>query len=127
MFGPIIVDISYNELYSAFENYCHYKIEGFRAPSVYLIISCNFQGETVTAQGDSWIIRPPECMFFQLQRVTFDIKSGMPVKLNDVFKFEKEIYLDRFLFENKAQASEINKKISILKEKVHHSSLSPFF
>ena len=38
--------------------------------------------------------------------------------MNDPFTFEKEIYLDRFTFENKDEAIVINQKIKELKAKV---------
>lgn len=43
----------------------------------------------------------------------------MPVKLNDEFNFEKELYLDRFMLQHREEAKQINKEISILKERVN--------
>jgi len=64
-----------------------------------------------------WIQRPPEFLFFQLQRVVFDKENGA-IKINDRFAFEKEIYLDRFLLENKEEAIQINKTINDLRKRV---------
>lgn len=47
-----------------------------------------------------WIINPPETLCFQLQRVGFNKSKGEIEKLNDVFKFDKEIFIDRFLIDN---------------------------
>ena len=105
------MDINYKELYSSLENYCNYNIDDFRAPN----------GEKTSAQGNLWMTRPPECMVFQFQRVTFDKKTGQPIKVNDTFKFEKEIYLDRFLLQHKDEAIQINKQINILKDQVPYS------
>jgi hypothetical protein len=48
----------------------------------------------------------------------FDKETSNVVKLNDSFTFEKEIYLDRFLLENKQEAIQINNKIVELRAKV---------
>ena len=42
------------------------------------------------------------------------------VKLNDPFKFEKEIYIDRFLDENKQTYLEIRNKVNQIKEQQKH-------
>ena len=107
LFGPIILDIAHKELYSSLEHYCNFTIEGFRAPN----------GEITKAEGSMWIQRPPEFLFFQLQRVVFDKENGA-IKINDRFAFEKEIYLDRFLLENKEEAIQINKTINDLRKRV---------
>jgi len=62
--------------------------------------------------------RPPELLFIQLNRVIFNKESGYPVKTNDIFTFEKEIYLDRFMLNFKSEAIKINKQIADLKKEV---------
>ena len=49
----------------------------------------------------------------------------MPIKVNDKFTFEKEIFLDRFMLEYREQAEEINRKITKLRSQllVKESSL----
>ena len=100
-------------------NYKHYF---FKILMIYthnnLLFTIFIQGEISKAMGQNWFVKSPGCLVFQLQRVDFDRKTGMPVKLNDQFTFEKTIYLDRFLLQNKEEANKINKEISILKERV---------
>lgn len=62
--------------------------------------------------------RLPDLVFVQLNRVVFDKKKAMPVKMNDKFTFEKEIYLDRFMIDSKEESIKTNKKIEDLKVKV---------
>jgi len=77
-----------------------------------------FQGEITKVEGNSWIQRPPEFLFVQLNRVSFDKESGFPLKLNDKFNFEKELYLDRFILKYKDEAIPINQKITQLRLEV---------
>jgi len=105
IFGPIILDIVNKELYTALEKYCNFTIDDYRLPN----------GETTKVEGNSWIQRPPEYLFMQLNRVSFDKESGFPLKLNDKFNFEKELYLDRFILQYKEEAIPINQKITQLR------------
>lgn len=66
-----------------------------------------------------WIINSPETLCFQLQRVGFNKAKGEIEKINDVFKFDKEIYIDRFLLDNeKTYLANLN-LIKNLQKKVH--------
>ena len=56
----------------------------------------------------------------QLNRVVFDKNKGAPVKINDPFTFEKEIYLDRFMMDYKDEALRINQHIVDLKGEVKY-------
>ena len=58
-------------------------------------------------------------LFIQLNRVVFDKSHNMPVKLNNKFVFEKEIYLDRFMVDYKEETLRINQKIADLKAEVN--------
>lgn len=50
-------------------------------------------------------------MFFQINRVTYDLKSFKEVKNNAKFVFEKEIYLDMFLNKNMERSINYRKEI----------------
>lgn len=105
IFGPIIIDVAAKNLYTAIEQYCNFTIDDYRTPN----------GEVTKGEGKLWISKPPELLFVQLNRVVFDKATGRPVKINDPFNFEKEIYLDRFMIEYKDEALKINQHIADLK------------
>jgi len=109
IFGPIIIDVAAKNLYAAIEHYCSFIIDDYRTPN---------GGEVTRAEGKLWISKPPELLFVQLNRVVFDKKKGAPVKINDPFSFEKEIYLDRFMIDYKDEALKINQHIVDLKGEV---------
>lgn len=54
----------------------------------------------IRAKKSNWILNPPDTLCFQLQRVGYNKERGGVQKINDVFYFDKEIYIDRFLNEN---------------------------
>ena len=56
----------------------------------------------------------PAVLFFNLQRVIFNQENG-PIKLNDRFTFEKELFLDRFLDSNFDKYKKIQEKVTLLK------------
>ncbi|KAJ6240753.1 ubiquitin carboxyl-terminal hydrolase [Anaeramoeba flamelloides] len=74
--------------------------------------------KTVQAQQISKFNKLPKVLIFQLQRVSFDFNSKKMTKDNSVFKFETEIYLDRFLTKNTNLYDIKNKKEKIIKEKI---------
>jgi len=106
IFGPIIIDVAAKNLYAAIEHYCSFVIDDYRTPN---------GGEVTRAEGKLWISKPPELLFVQLNRVVFDKNKGTPIKINDPFSFEKEIYLDRFMMDYKDEALKINQHIVDLK------------
>lgn len=63
------------------------------------------------------LIRKVVCIWAR-KRVANWIYLGLPVKINDKFTFEKEIYFDRFMLEYKDQAIGINRTISKLRNEV---------
>lgn len=68
--------------------------------------------------------RPPELLFVQLNRVIFNKQTGMPVKINDEFTFEKEIYLDRFTMASREEALKVNQRVADLKAEVYSLSIA---
>jgi len=109
IFGPLILDVASKDLYSGLEKYCNFTIDDYRLST----------GELTKVDGNTWIIRPPEFLFIQLNRVSFDKESGLPLKINDKFTFEKELYFDRFMLEYKDKATSINRAIAQLRTQVN--------
>lgn len=89
LFGPIFLDLNYKDLYSSWEAQNKCTIEE------YLV-----EKSTVTAKKEYWIVNSPKILFFQVQRVIYDKEKGSN-KINDKFFFDKEIFIDRFLLQNK--------------------------
>lgn len=120
----IILDLKYKNLYSSWEESLFETIEDFKNNKVFfsqLIISLFFKikkGEIVPASKSSFIKSPPGTLFFQLQRVVFDKQKGSSTKINDKFTFEKEIYIDRVLDENKEVYVKIREKVQKLKARM---------
>ena len=102
--GPIILDISAKDLYSSWEAFSHSVIDDFKLSNVWSkYIGCFiifFKGGVTKVNKSYWIINSPETLCFQLQRVGFNKSKGEIEKLNDSFKFDKEIFIDRFLIDN---------------------------
>jgi ubiquitin carboxyl-terminal hydrolase 25/28 len=76
------------DLYTAWEAYTKSVVEYSTNRSV-----------NVSAEKHIWLRSVPESLMFQIQRVTYESKQ--PLKLNSEFKFDRVIYADRFLEENK--------------------------
>jgi ubiquitin carboxyl-terminal hydrolase 25/28 len=104
IFGPVILDIGQKDLYTSWESGMMFNIDDYRLAN----------GERTIAEKSNWLLRAPETLFFQLQRVVFDKENGV-VKLNTPFHFEKEIYIDRFLLQNKDVATKIKVQVDSLK------------
>jgi len=68
-----------------------------------------------------WVITPPETLCFQLQRVGFNKEKGEIEKINDTFKFEKEIFIDRFLIDHEKTYVANMDKINTLQRKVQNN------
>ncbi len=49
-----------------------------------------------------WITRLPRVLFIQIQRAAYDRSTGNVKKISNPVHFDKTIYLDRFMLENKA-------------------------
>ena len=91
--GPIQLRIDEGNLYQAWERSRRSEVEGFRG---------DIEGQTKVLE--TWVCRPPNIMLFQLNRVNFDIQKQKLVKDNSRFDFDKTIYLDLFLNQNKEKS-----------------------
>lgn len=75
--------------------------EDFR--EVHKDIELNYQGNMMYAelQKQKWIKKVPHHLFFLIKRVGYDQNENELVKNNQAFFFDEEIYMDKFLLENK--------------------------
>jgi len=105
-FLQIFLDVRHQDLYTAWEAANHTEVE-YKTPS----------GATTTASTSISVERLPKLMFFQLQRVVFDQESKTQVKLDETFEFDTTIYVDRFLSENREEASQISAKVLGLRKR----------
>ena len=83
----------------------------------------NIKGEVTTAKKKTWITKAPKVLLFVLQRVSYDKKLGLQ-KNNSLFKFDKDIFIDRFMFENKKKFKNIFELEKKLKIEVNNNNLS---
>ncbi|KAJ6238612.1 specific protease [Anaeramoeba flamelloides] len=88
--GRIILDIKYGDLYSSLDSYTletgiKYKLHAKHKTTILKEISFE---------------NLPKVLIFQLQRAVFDKKTLQSKKNNQPFKFEKQIFLDRYIYEN---------------------------
>ena len=66
---------------------------------------------------ETWISEIPKVLLFTISRVNYDINQQKLVKNYKRFEFEKTIYVDRFLIENKNKDEELNQKVIGLRDK----------
>lgn len=107
LFNMIILDVCHGDIYSSWDaaNFC--EIEDFKTES----------GKIIKAERSNSIIKLPSTLCFQLQRVAFDKEIGA-FKLNNPFDFEKELFVDRFLYMYKEKYRIVREKVKSLKKEV---------
>jgi hypothetical protein len=66
---------------------------------------------------ETWIKELPKVLLFTINRVNYDVKQRKLVKNNKRFDFEKIVYPDKFLYQNRLKDDEINEQISKLRDK----------
>lgn len=114
--GPIMLDINnYNTLADAWIGSTLEEIEDYNCKEV----AASFFQETpngispskTKTYKETWISEIPKVLFFTVQRVNYDVKSRKLVKNNKKFEFDKQIFVDKFLLENRSKDEEINAQI----------------
>ena len=88
--GPVQLRIEEGNLYQAWEKSRRSEIDAVEGdkPEPKKVI-------------ETWVCRPPNLLVFQLNRVQYDMTTFKLKKDNSEFHFDKEIYLDLFLNQNK--------------------------
>ena len=107
-FMHIILDISYQDLYSSLDEYTSSsKIDVFKTPKEH----------TTTAEKLVFFTSLSKVLTFQLQRVGYDSESKSAVKKHSRFEFPKELFMDRYIEPNFDITMKKRKDIQLLKEK----------
>jgi len=91
-FGQIIIDANSSNIYDGWEKNYYTEVEDFQTPT----------GFVTKAEQQYWITKRPTVLFMQIQRLTYDRALKKPKKLNNPVSFDKTIYLDRFMIENRS-------------------------
>ena len=101
MFGPILLDPTANYFYKSWENYFYNIVEEFR---------------DTKQRAAKWdLVRKfPEILCFQIQRAGYSKEKKCAEKNNQRFEFDQEIYVDRFLQENREVVQGLRKKAEAL-------------
>ncbi|CAD8115843.1 unnamed protein product [Paramecium sonneborni] len=107
LFNFIPLDLKDGNLYDSFDSFVVNYIDDYK----------NEFNQTVQAVKYNWIYSPPQKLSFQIQRVNYCKEKNDLIKQNDEFFFDEEIYLDRFLMENRKQYLEIRNQNKELKTK----------
>ncbi|KAJ3450583.1 specific protease [Anaeramoeba flamelloides] len=109
--GRIILDIKYGDLYSSLDSYTLETGIKYKIQSKY----------KTTVSKETSFENLPKILIFQLQRAVFDKNTLQSKKNNQPFKFEKQIFLDRYIYKNleKRRNSRILlKKLKLEKEEL---------
>lgn len=97
-----------NKLCDAIEKYTEIEKISFTTP----------KGFTTKANQQIWIKNVPPILFTRLGRIQFDKKNQTATKKRIPFYFEKDLYLDRFLYSNKEEVTKRRKIIEEDKSKI---------
>lgn len=120
--GPIMLEINnYSNLLEAWTGNAYEEIQDYN----YKEVAASFMDETPMGQSPSktktykelWISELPSVLFFTIQRVNYDLKKMKLVKNAKRFEFDKMIYADKFMLQNRLRDDEINAQILALREK----------
>lgn len=71
--------------------------------------------EENTNTQEHWFTRLPAVLILELSRFRFNQKSQQPEKIHNRLEFEENMYMDRYMKENRARVRELRKKIRKLK------------
>jgi len=91
-------------LYSSWEASRRSEIDGFEGDQ---------EGQRKVLE--TWVCRPPNVLMFQLNRVGYDFKQLKLVKDNSRFEFDKTIYMDLFLNQNRDRAEKHREELDRMK------------
>ncbi len=66
---------------------------------------------------ETWIQELPNALFFSINRVSYDVKQKILVKNFNRFDFEKIVYADKFMYNNRAKDEEVIEQVKKLRAK----------
>lgn len=96
LFGPVLLDPTTNNFYKSWENHFYNKLEAY-------------VDDSSTAYKWDLITKLPDILCFQINRARYNKERKTIEKNNQRFEFEREIFADRYLFENKLTLTEKKK------------------
>eukprot|EP00347_Sterkiella_histriomuscorum_P010153 403377401 len=105
--GSIFLNIDHQNLYEAWNEAFLDQVSGFVKDQ-----------ESQRCISESWMTQPPNVLFFSLNRVQYDKVAKQPIKNNSLFKFDKVIYADMFLFKNRERTEMMRNQIQQTKDKI---------
>ena len=103
--GPVQLNLEHQNLYQAWDQSRRSEIEGFQGLT-----------DMQSYRTETWVCRPPNVLLFQLNRVDYDLKAKKLVKNNQRFEFDKTIFLDLFLNQNKERANKHVEELDQMRE-----------
>lgn len=107
-FGQVNINPMEANLYDGWEANYFSEIEDFKTP----------KGFITKAQEEFYVVDPPAVLMLQSQRVTFDKDTKSAKKIMKKMAFDKMIYIDRFMLENRETASKIREAVKDYKTKI---------
>ena len=108
-FGPIILNPKDNNLYKAWEKAMVSELENYK----------DTQGKiTENAKKVDWITRNPGVLCFQIRRAVYNKEKKKLEKTNQLFTFDKEIHIDRFMLQNKDSVERIRYDVQQLESRI---------
>eukprot|EP00826_Nyctotherus_ovalis_P045664 TRINITY_DN5076_c0_g2_i6.p1 TRINITY_DN5076_c0_g2~~TRINITY_DN5076_c0_g2_i6.p1 ORF type:complete len:712 (-),score=199.56 TRINITY_DN5076_c0_g2_i6:278-2413(-) len=105
MFGQVLINPRADNIYQGWDDNAFSEVDDF----------VTHDGMKTKAQQESWILKPPNALFLQIQRAAFDKSTCQLKKVTHPVQFDKVIYIDRFLERNKKRSLEIRKQVLVLK------------
>lgn len=87
--GPINLSMNQSCLWDAWDEQLLTEVEGFKSES------------NAKCFNETLIKHPPNVLLFLINRVQFDKKANNLVKNKNKFTFEKTMFIDAFLLENR--------------------------
>lgn len=106
-FCDILLDMSNtNDLLAAWEKECQNTIKDFEVT----------EGKRLVAEKVDWLEELPEVLTFQLNRLSF--KDGQAVKQFHKVPIPKQIYPDRFHYQNREEVTKLRKKIQEFRDQI---------
>eukprot|EP01022_Parablepharisma_sp_SALTPOND_P023425 TRINITY_DN494_c0_g1_i1.p1 TRINITY_DN494_c0_g1~~TRINITY_DN494_c0_g1_i1.p1 ORF type:complete len:1152 (+),score=161.70 TRINITY_DN494_c0_g1_i1:3596-7051(+) len=107
-FGQIMINATEKDIYEGWDTNYYNEIEDFQTPD----------GHVTKAEQEYWITKLPSVLLLQIQRVAFDKETKSIKKIINPVKFDKMIYVDRFMMKNRKESSIIRAEVREHKKKI---------
>lgn len=105
--GPIMLKLKHGNLTEDWQESARDQVDDYKVEKSKVIQS---QLLNEVCINENWIRQAPNILFFALQRLQYDVKTGRLVKQLGKFHFDKVIYADRMLEANQGRIEGIRQK-----------------